>query len=77
MTADVIGTIVHFIITFLFSLLFLMGAATILSYLDRKVQAYAQDRYGPLHYGPAGLAQPVLDVGKLLLKEDMRASATD
>ena len=77
MSSDVIGTIVHFIITFLFSLLFLMGAATILSYLDRKVQAYAQDRYGPLHYGPAGLAQPVLDVGKLLLKEDMRASATD
>ncbi len=54
MSADVIGTIVHFIITFLFSLLFLMGAATILSYLDRKVQAYAQDRYGPLHYGPPG-----------------------
>jgi NADH-quinone oxidoreductase subunit H len=73
-----IGQIIsHFIITFLFSLLFLMGAATILSYLDRKVQAYAQDRYGPLHYGPAGLAQPLLDVGKLLLKEDLRASATD
>jgi NADH-quinone oxidoreductase subunit H len=74
---DIGQIIIHFIITFLFSLLFLMGAATILSYLDRKVQAYAQDRYGPLHYGPAGLAQPLLDVGKLLLKEDLRASATD
>jgi NADH-quinone oxidoreductase subunit H len=74
---EMLLTFIHFVITFLFSLLFLMTAAALLSYLDRKVQAYIQDRYGPLHYGPAGVLQPAFDVGKLLLKEDVKAAATD
>ena len=69
---DTVLTIIHFLVTFLFSLGFLMTAATILTYLERKVQAYMQDRYGPLHYGPAGLLQSPFDVVKLLLKEDIR-----
>lgn len=73
MSTDVLLTIVHFIVTFLFGLLFLMTAATILVYLERKVQAYMQDRYGPLHYGPAGLFQSPFDVVKLLLKEDVKS----
>ncbi|HEX9069471.1 MAG TPA: complex I subunit 1 family protein [Ktedonobacterales bacterium] len=77
MNNDVIQTIIRFVVTFLFSLLLVMIAATIMSYLDRKVQAYVQDRYGPLHYGPAGTLQPIWDVAKLLLKENMRAKATD
>jgi NADH-quinone oxidoreductase subunit H len=70
---DVWLTIIHFVVTFLFGLGFLMTAATILTYLERKVQAYMQDRYGPLHYGPAGLFQSPFDVVKLLLKEDIRS----
>jgi NADH-quinone oxidoreductase subunit H len=70
---DVLLNIIHFLVTFLFSLGFLMTAATILTYLERKVQAYMQDRYGPLHYGPAGLFQSPFDVVKLLLKEDIRS----
>jgi NADH-quinone oxidoreductase subunit H len=69
---DVVLNIIHFLVTFLFSLAFLMAAATILTYLERKVQGYMQDRYGPLHYGPAGLFQAPFDVIKLLLKEDIR-----
>lgn len=69
---DTLLTVIHFLVTFLFSLGFLMTAATILTYLERKVQAYMQDRYGPLHYGPAGLLQSPFDVAKLLLKEDIQ-----
>jgi len=74
---DILQLIIHFVVTFLFSLLFLMTAAAIMSYLDRKVQAFAQDRWGPYHYGPQGAFQAVFDVGKLLLKEDVKAAATD
>src|SRR5690348_13180398 len=74
---DIVQLIIHFVVTFLFSLLFLMTAAAIMSYLDRKVQAFAQDRWGPYHYGPQGALQPLFDVGKLLLKEDVKAAATD
>ena len=65
--------LIHFVIALLFSLLFLVGAATILSYLDRKVMALMQDRLGPLHNGPQGLLQAPFDVAKLLLKEDIYA----
>ncbi|MDE3229614.1 MAG: NADH-quinone oxidoreductase subunit H [Chloroflexota bacterium] len=68
---DVLLTIIHFLVTFLFGIGFLMTAATILVWAERKVQAYMQDRYGPLHYGPAGLLQSPFDVVKLLLKEDI------
>jgi NADH-quinone oxidoreductase subunit H len=74
---DVLYNVIHFIVTFLFALLFLMGSATILVYLERKVMAFMQDRYGPLHYGPQGSLQTLLDVGKLLLKEDVKAAQTD
>ncbi|HZC07456.1 MAG TPA: complex I subunit 1 family protein [Ktedonobacterales bacterium] len=74
---DVGQLAIHFIVTFLFALLFVIISAMILSYLDRKFQAFVQDRWGPLHYGPQGIMQAMLDPMKLFLKEDVRAQATD
>ena len=67
----------EFIVAFLFFFVFVLGSAVILVLAERKVVAWIQDRYGPLHTGPWGLLQTVADMGKLLLKEDIQASQTD
>src|SRR5689334_12440031 len=40
-------------------------------YVERKVAAYVQDRYGPNRVGPYGLLQSLADGLKFLLKEDV------
>src|SRR5258706_3321767 len=74
---DVVQNIIHFVITFLFSVFFLMTAASLLVWSERKVQAFMQDRWGPLHYGPQGILLAILDPMKLLLKEDLKPKGTD
>src|SRR5437016_14629801 len=56
---------------------FVLTSAVILILAERKIMGWMQDRVGPIHTGPWGLLQTVADVGKLLLKEDIHASATD
>lgn len=46
-------------------------------YAERKVAAFMQDRMGPTEAGPHGIMQPLLDVLKLLQKEDIIPTAAD
>ncbi len=46
-------------------------AAILLVYAERRVSAFIQNRLGPNRVGPWGLLQPIADVAKLLLKEDI------
>jgi NADH-quinone oxidoreductase subunit H len=52
-------------------------SAAVLVYMERKVAAFAQQRYGPYLVGPRGLLQPLADIVKLLFKEEVRPSAAD
>lgn len=49
----------------------LIGGAAVMVFLERKISAYIQNRIGPNRVGPKGLLQPIVDVVKLLMKEDI------
>lgn len=48
-----------------------------LVWMERKVVARFQDRLGPNRLGPFGLIQPLADVLKLLIKEDITPNGAD
>lgn len=56
---------------------FLFFLAFFAEWLDRKIVAKLQNRYGPLHVGLKGMLQPVADFIKLLSKEDITPAMAD
>ena len=65
----------------LLSAIVLFVAMTIVAYmtwLERKVAARLQNRIGPYHVGvPHGWLQPLADIMKLIVKEDITPRAAD
>lgn len=54
-----------------FGVLFVvLNVAALLIWVERRLLAVWQDRYGPNRAGPFGLLQPLADVIKLMTKED-------
>lgn len=49
----------------------LLNSAAVAVYAERRIAAFIQNRVGPNRVGPFGLLQPIADVIKLLLKEDV------
>lgn len=50
---------------------FLLNSAALAVYAERRIAAFIQNRVGPNRVGPMGLLQPIADVLKLILKEDI------
>ena len=61
----------------LFVFFMLLNSAAIMVYMERKVAALIQQRYGPYLVGPHGLLQPLADIVKLLFKEELRPKSAD
>ena len=60
--------------------LMIIGATVgvlVVVWLERKISAAAQQRYGPEYAGPLGVLQPVADGIKLVFKEDVIPAKAD
>lgn len=53
------------------ALFMLLNSAALCVYAERRIASFIQNRVGPNRVGPFGLFQPLADVVKLLLKEDV------
>src|SRR5436305_8971078 len=65
------------IIKIVIVLFVVLTAVSYLVLLERWISAWLQDRIGPNRTGPLGLLQPLADVLKLLLKEDIEPAFSE
>ena len=63
------------ILAFVFFML--LNSAAIMVYVERKVAAKIQQRMGPTLVGPYGSLQPLADIIKLMMKEELRPKSAD
>ena len=55
----------------------ILGVILVTFYIERKLSAFIQDRYGPMEVGFYGVLQAVADLLKMLQKEDIIPKAAD
>jgi NADH-quinone oxidoreductase subunit H len=55
----------------------LINASALLVLAERKIMGFMQQRYGPYLVGPHGMLQPLADILKLLMKEELRPKGAD
>ena len=55
----------------------LINASAILVLAERKIMGFMQQRHGPYLVGPHGMLQPLADILKLLMKEELRPKGAD
>jgi len=72
-----LATILVYLIGIIVLVLFAMVLDIGLVWVERKVVARFQDRLGPNRIGPFGLIQPVADIIKMVIKEDITPDGAD
>src|SRR5512143_960075 len=72
-----LDTLIYPIIKIVFVLTGVLVTVMYLVLLERKVQAWVQVRLGPMRVGPHGVLQPLADVLKLFIKEDITPARAD
>jgi NADH-quinone oxidoreductase subunit H len=80
LTADAAGILVFLIWSIVVITVTLIGAPVVMMYmtwLERKWVARIQDRLGPNRVGPFGLLQPIADMIKFIVKEDIVPTNAD
>ena len=70
-------TVILYIIGITVLIVFAMTLDIGLVWIERKVVARFQDRLGPNRIGPFGLIQPVADIIKMVIKEDITPDGAD
>ncbi len=72
-----VETLIYPLIKIVFVLTGVLITVMYLVLLERKVQAWVQVRLGPMRVGPHGVLQPLADVLKLFVKEDITPVRAD
>ena len=70
-------TLIAQLIVIGFTFFMLLNSAAVLVLMERKVAAFVQQRLGPYRVGPWGAMQPLADIIKLVMKEELRPKAAD
>jgi NADH-quinone oxidoreductase subunit H len=72
-----IASVLLYVIGIIVLILFAMTLDIGLVWVERKVVARFQDRLGPNRIGPFGLIQPIADIIKMVIKEDITPDGAD